>query len=99
MKINQQQALATLLTQRNLPSEASAVNGITDKMVENKPTIDEVIPIFSKFCGNLPLVAHNASFDYKFLLSDVIKYKTPSPKGCVLDTYISKKSISKYAKL
>tara|TARA_A100001388_G_scaffold260526_1_gene228615 strand:+ start:82 stop:690 length:609 start_codon:yes stop_codon:yes gene_type:complete len=69
-----------------IPSEASAVNGITDKMVENKPTIDEVIPIFSKFCGNLPLVAHNASFDYKFLLSDVIKYKTPSPKGCVLDT-------------
>lgn len=69
-----------------IPSEASAVNGITDKMVENKPTIDEVIPIFSKFCGSLPLVAHNASFDYKFLLSDVIKHKTSSPKGCVLDT-------------
>ena len=69
-----------------IPSEASAVNGITDKMVENKPTIDEVIPIFSKFCGSLPLVAHNASFDYKFLLSDVIKYKASPPKGCVLDT-------------
>ena len=71
---------------KSIPSEASAVNGITDKMVENKPTIDEVIPLFSEFCGGLPLVAHNALFDYKFLLSDVVKYRTTSPKGCVLDT-------------
>tara|TARA_B100000925_G_C22003006_1_gene472225 strand:- start:399 stop:1007 length:609 start_codon:yes stop_codon:yes gene_type:complete len=69
-----------------IPSEATSVNGITDKMVEDKPTIEEALPIFAEFCGELPLVAHNAQFDYKFILSDVIKYKSNAPKGCVLDT-------------
>lgn len=69
-----------------IPPDASAVNGITDDMVIGKPKIAEVLSEFAEFCGDLPLVAHNAPFDYKFLLEDVTLHKSDAPKGVVLDT-------------
>ncbi len=69
-----------------IPADASAVNGITDDMVRGKPRIAEVLGEFADFCGDLPLVAHNAPFDYKFLLEDVNLHRAAAPKGLVLDT-------------
>tara|TARA_X000000950_G_scaffold216687_1_gene260788 strand:- start:3955 stop:4587 length:633 start_codon:yes stop_codon:yes gene_type:complete len=69
-----------------IPAEASRVNGITDEMVKDAPRIEEVMNAFADFCGSLPLVAHNASFDYKFYLADVKRLQAPAPKGAVLDT-------------
>lgn len=71
---------------RPIPPEASAVNGITDDMVANKPGIETVLPRLADFCGDLPLVAHNAPFDFKFLLAAVEKHRARAPKGAVLDT-------------
>lgn len=70
----------------SIPADASAVNGITDDMVRGKPVIKDVLGDFADFCGDLPLVAHNAPFDYKFLLEDVKLHQGPAPKGVVLDT-------------
>ena len=53
--------------ERRIPEKASAVNNITDDMVKDCRTIAEVFPDFKKFVGKLPLVAHNADFDYGFL--------------------------------
>jgi DNA polymerase-3 subunit epsilon len=69
-----------------IPPDASAVNGITDEMVRGKPRIAEVLAEFTDFCGDIPLVAHNAPFDYKFLLDDVKLLRAAAPKGVVLDT-------------
>jgi DNA polymerase-3 subunit epsilon len=69
-----------------IPTDASAVNGITDEMVRGKPKIAEVLVEFSEFCGDLPLVAHNAPFDFKFLLEDVKLHQSVAPAGTVLDT-------------
>lgn len=69
-----------------IPQEASAVNGITDEMLTGKPKIADVLAEFAAFCGDLPLVAHNAPFDYKFLLEDVKQHKSVAPGGVVLDT-------------
>ncbi|QBG48719.1 3'-5' exonuclease [Verrucomicrobia bacterium S94] len=69
-----------------IPAEASAVNGITDDMLKGKPKIVDVLKEFAEFCGDLPLVAHNAPFDYKFLLEDVKLHKSVAPGGVVLDT-------------
>lgn len=69
-----------------IPPDASAVNGITDDMLRGKPKIADVLPEFAAFCGDLPLVAHNAPFDYKFLMEDVKLHKSASPRGVVLDT-------------
>ena len=70
----------------SIPPDASAVNGITDEMVRGKPHIKEILHEFADFCGDLPLVAHNAPFDYKFLLEDVKLHRSAAPKGVVLDT-------------
>jgi DNA polymerase-3 subunit epsilon len=71
---------------RSIPPGASAVNGIFDEMVKGKPTIDQLLESFSAFCGDDPLVAHNASFDAQFVLSDFKKHEMTAPRGVVLDT-------------
>ena len=69
-----------------IPDDASKVNGITNEMVVNAPFIEEVLDEFTDFCGDLPLVAHNASFDFKFLLADINRLSSRAPTGFVLDT-------------
>lgn len=71
---------------RPIPAAASAVNGITDQMVANQPVIETVLSDFADFCGELPLVAHNAPFDYKFLLKAVEELRAHAPRGVVLDS-------------
>lgn len=44
--------------------------GISNKMVKDAPPCGEVMEQFAKFIGDHPLVAHNASFDRKFLDSE-----------------------------
>ncbi|PCJ56551.1 MAG: DNA polymerase III subunit epsilon [Planctomycetota bacterium] len=41
--------------------------GITNKMLRNKPPCEEVMSEFVEFIGGHNLVAHNASFDKRFL--------------------------------
>ncbi|NQV00132.1 MAG: 3'-5' exonuclease [Parcubacteria group bacterium] len=57
--------------ERSISLSASAVNGITDEMVENKPTMKKVLPKFLQFVGDSALVAHNAPFDKKFLQAEI----------------------------
>ncbi len=71
---------------RPIPPEASAVNGITDEMVADQPAVETVLADFAAFCGDLPLVAHNAPFDFKFLLGAVETHKAKAPSGIVLDS-------------
>lgn len=52
-----------------MPPGATAVNGITDQMLEGKPPIREVLPEFLGFLKGAVLVAHNASFDLGFVRS------------------------------
>lgn len=78
---------STLIDPRaSIPSDASAVNGIYDEMVKGKPFIEDILEPFAEFCGDLPLVAHNAPFDTQFLTSDITKLETSAPTGIVLDT-------------
>lgn len=70
----------------SIPADASAVNGITNEMVRGKPRIADVLGDFAAFCGTLPLVAHNAPFDFKFLLEDIVFHRAIAPQGPVLDT-------------
>lgn len=71
---------------RSIPPGASAVNGITDEMVKGKPTIDTLLHSFAEFCEDLIMVAHNAPFDAQFLIADIKKHESPSPRGIILDT-------------
>ena len=53
--------------QMTIPEEIVRLTGITDDMVKNERTIEEVLPEFLKFAGNRILVAHNAKFDIGFI--------------------------------
>ena len=53
--------------EKPIPYEVIQVTHITDDMVRNAKTIEEVLPEFIKFCGDDVLVAHNANFDMGFL--------------------------------
>lgn len=60
--------------ERHIPGDASRVNHIYDKDVEDAPFIHEAIENFCDFIGSdalegkVVMVAHNASFDASFLL-------------------------------
>ena len=52
---------------RPIPCEATRINRITQDMVKDCPTEEAVLPEFISFIGTSVLVAHNASFDVKFV--------------------------------
>lgn len=62
-----------------ISSFIESFTGITNDMIEAAPSCEEVMAHFAEFIGDLPLVAHNASFDRKFLaaeLANINKSKT-----------------------
>lgn len=72
---------------REIPADAIRVHGITNEEVQNQPDIRDVMGPFTDYCGDLPLVAHNAKFDFKFLEAAVKRERCKAPSGPVLDTY------------
>lgn len=50
-----------------IPYYITNITGITNDMVEDAPEVEVVMPELVKFVGDLPIVAHNANFDYKFI--------------------------------
>ncbi|MBR1425462.1 3'-5' exonuclease [bacterium] len=53
--------------QQHIRKSSIAVHGITQEMVEDAPTEEEIIPKILEFIGDYPIVAHNAIFDYSFI--------------------------------
>ncbi|MBC7544163.1 MAG: 3'-5' exonuclease [Candidatus Sericytochromatia bacterium] len=59
---------ATLVNPRRpIPSNIVQLTGITNHMVANAPSLADVMQEFWLFAGPAPLVAHNSSFDRRFL--------------------------------
>jgi len=52
---------------RPIPSFVQSLTGISDNMVRNAPDASTVMRELFQKVGHLPLVAHNASFDRRFL--------------------------------
>ncbi len=52
---------------QHIRKSSMAVHGITQEMVADAPTEDEVMPKILEFIGDYPIVAHNAIFDYNFI--------------------------------
>ena len=52
---------------QSIPASISALTGITNSMVSQRPPVEAVLPAFLEFCRGTTLVAHNARFDTGFL--------------------------------
>lgn len=63
--------------QRKLSRQITDLTGITDKMLEGAPALEEAIPAFLEFCGDRPLAAHNADFDVSFVKTACKKLGIP----------------------
>jgi DNA polymerase-3 subunit epsilon len=58
--------------------------GITNSMLQDAPPVAEVMAEFAGFVGGHNLVAHNASFDQRFLRAELKRIQTPcnNPFSC-----------------
>lgn len=71
----------------HIPEEASQINHIYDKDVENARPVQEVLPDFFKFCGQSNiLVAHNAPFDIRFIVAECNRHNLQMSKAPILDS-------------
>ncbi|MEY2769130.1 MAG: hypothetical protein RL359_766 [Actinomycetota bacterium] len=72
-----------------LPDFITSLTGITDSMLSDAPSIQEILPTFLEFLGShheTVLVAHNAPFDIGFLKAASIDSKIPWPDFIIVDT-------------
>jgi DNA polymerase-3 subunit epsilon len=72
------QFYALLDPERDIPSEATRVHGITNFHVEGKPKFGDVAAEMLAFFGDSPLIAHNAPFDFAFIDSELARVGRPA---------------------
>ncbi len=71
---------------RKLHSKITELTHITDDMLEDKDTEENVVKRFMNWVGDLPMVAHNAKFDVSFIEMAFSKYKMGEFTNTVIDT-------------
>jgi DNA polymerase-3 subunit epsilon len=59
--------------ERAMPSEAEAVHGLSTVFLSDKPLFGEACAELLEFIGDAPLIAHNATFDFGFLNSELAR--------------------------
>lgn len=75
--------------QRDVPTEAVRVHGLTTQFLKDKPLFTEKVEEFLEFIGDATLVIHNAEFDMKFINAELkaAGFK-PIPMTRVTDTLL-----------
>jgi DNA polymerase III epsilon subunit family exonuclease len=78
-----------------IPIFITQLTGISDSMVRNAPKFRDIAADFLDFIGDAVLVAHNASFDIRFLNHEIGKiydgYKMANPHLCTV--HLSRKLV------
>lgn len=74
-----------------IPSFIEALTGISNAMIRQAPTAATVMREVSDFVGDIPLVAHNASFDCKFWDAEVQRINLPRPQEFACSLLLSRR--------
>ncbi|MCJ2045823.1 DNA polymerase III subunit epsilon [Methylobacterium sp. J-078] len=64
---------------RPVSQGAFAVHGISDAFLADKPLFADIVDEFRAFCGDAPLVIHNAPFDVGFLNMEYARLGAAAP--------------------
>ena len=79
---------------QHIRKSSMAIHGITQEMVEDAPTEEEILPKILEFIGDYPIVAHNAIFDYSFLNEAKMRVFGEKLENPRIDTQIMFKEIA-----
>ncbi|MCE0449293.1 MULTISPECIES: ATP-dependent DNA helicase DinG [Brevibacillus] len=71
---------------QDIPPFITQLTGITNEMVADAPSLEEVFPDFLRLLDGRAFVAHNASFDLQFLQEALLSQGYYAFDGYVLDT-------------
>jgi len=72
--------------ERDMPTDAYAVHGLTAEFLADHPPFPAVIGDFLAFVGDDPLVIHNAEFDIAFLNAELARAGMPTLSSPFVDT-------------
>jgi len=73
--------------ERDMPSEAFQVHGLSEGFLSDKPVFAEIVGDFLEFIGDSRLVIHNAAFDMAFINAELELVGFPTlPMSRSLDT-------------
>lgn len=66
---------------RSIPPAITALTGISDTLVADRPPIEAALPALLEFLRGSVMVAHNAHFDHGFLRVTCARHAYPPPGG------------------
>lgn len=69
------------------------LTGITDEMLQEKQSIEEILPKFIQFAGGDVLLGHNLMFDFGFLKQNAVNLKLPFEKKGIDTLKIARKAL------
>ncbi|SCA62774.1 Uncharacterized protein SCG7109_AD_00250 [Chlamydiales bacterium SCGC AG-110-M15] len=71
-----------------IPEESIAIHHITDKMVQGKPLIKELLPDFLEFVGRHTIMGHGIQYDIDILTSEAKRHNIPCKlkSNLIIDT-------------
>jgi DNA polymerase-3 subunit epsilon len=64
--------------ERDMPSDAEAIHGLTTQFLRGKPLFSAIAGDFLAFIGDASLVIHNAAFDVGFLNAELSRLNIPA---------------------
>jgi DNA polymerase-3 subunit epsilon len=72
----------------DIPEESQKIHNISNKMVQKKPKIDEILPYFLEFIDNHIIVGHGIKFDIDIISKEALRHKIPCniKKNFLIDT-------------
>lgn len=71
----------------SLSEKIIQITKITDDMLKDAPTIDEVVNDFHEFIGDATIIAHNAEFDTTWLIIEFMKHNLPLKNNNIVCTF------------
>ncbi len=78
---------------QHIRKSSIAIHGITEDMVQDAPTEEEILPKIFDFIKDYPIVAHNAIFDYSFLNEASIRHYDKPISNQRIDTQVMFKEV------
>ena len=81
---------------RPVPSDATAIHGITDKDLRTAPSFDQVLPGLVRVCTGNPLAINNWDYDTRVVLQSALAtgcldlalaFLEGRPRACIMEPY------------